>query len=146
MKLKNQLRLNNLVHKRVLHKNRKGKTSEFSVTDRVSLEVLQDIQENGQKNYKPIELTEAYVEKAGFELYDYEDDEDEGLFRSYRMFLPGRKYYMTVELNPNNLHSLGFDFRWHDSEVAVSQIKYVHELQNFYYAVTGQELEFKALT
>ena len=77
-------------------------------------------------NYEPIEITEEWLLKFGFEkLYDE-------YFISIFNDIDVRYYYNTsgsvwkFELDGNRL-----------------LIKYIHQLQNLYYALTRQELTFK---
>jgi hypothetical protein len=83
----------------------------------------------------PIPLTEEWLVKLGFECFckntDYEmfcigyeeDDSHEGI----------GSYDCDFELNKND------DGSWH-FELSSVDIKYVHQLQNLYFAITGKEL------
>ena len=69
---------------------------------------------------KPIELTEEWLQKFGFELYDSVE---------FRHFYRKNDFDLDENYQP-----IDFD---------CIEIKYVHQLQNLYFALTGQELEIK---
>jgi hypothetical protein len=69
---------------------------------------------------KPIELTYQWLDKLGFE---FKDAGDFGHYYSLEDF----------DLN-QDYQPINFD---------CDEIKYVHQLQNVYFALTGQELEIK---
>jgi hypothetical protein len=69
---------------------------------------------------KPIELTEEWLQKLGFELYDSVE---------FRHFYRKNDFDLDENYQP-----IDFD---------CIEIKYVHQLQNVYFALTGQELEIK---
>jgi hypothetical protein len=74
---------------------------------------------------KPIPLTEEWLLKFGFEKNSY-------WFKDDNMLRFG--------LIDNKLHcSIGND----ENGFLYNRINYVHQLQNLYFALTGQELEFK---
>jgi hypothetical protein len=69
---------------------------------------------------KPIELTEEWLQKFGFELYDSVE---------FRHFYRKNDFDLNQDYQP-----IDFD---------CIEIKYVHQLQNLYFALTGKELEIK---
>jgi hypothetical protein len=73
-------------------------------------------------NYFGIPLTEEWLLKFGFAVTD-------GLF--------GNKYRKSIDLYTMKDKSIGFVF----DDYCIT-IQYVHQLQNLYFALTGQELEF----
>jgi hypothetical protein len=84
--------------------------------------------------FKPIELTPELLEKAGFEYHSQE-----------------RKYEIAIEYHKKIGDRFGHIEKWtigSKSEYKMSvgdhrfvTLKYVHQLQNLYYVLTGQELE-----
>lgn len=74
--------------------------------------------------YKPIPITEEWLLKFGFD---------------------GKDYFTDLHLKSNN-----YEFHYGNNELAIVQfefgygmfvkIKYVHQLQNIYFALTGEEL------
>lgn len=79
------------------------------------------------ETYKPIPLTEEWLLKFGFELQPKKND------------LNSWYYIEKGKFSMNNAR--GF---WSHSPIYledVVEIKYVHQLQNLYYALTGEELE-----
>ena len=79
---------------------------------------------------EPIPLTEEWLLKFGFEkqmikINDYTDFAYECIFESYEFAL-----YQELE--------------WSDiQKIILHTVKYVHQLQNLYYALTGEELTLK---
>ena len=72
------------------------------------------------QDLKPIELTEEWLQKFGFELYDSVE---------FRHFYRKNDFDLDENYQP-----IDFD---------CIEIKHVHQLQNLYFALTGQELEIK---
>ena len=87
--------------------------------------------EKESKFFKPIPLTEEWLLKLGFELHsDYIED---------RWFvIKTRKRGVTLEISLKLKRSMlmndNVDF------CDIWNIKYVHQLQNLYFALTGKEL------
>lgn len=81
--------------------------------------------ESKPNDFEPIPLTPEWLERFGFEVYGSEPywkyaDGINGMFKNNRFRL--------------------FTFQTHGDYVPVD---YVHQLQNLYFALTGQELELK---
>lgn len=86
-------------------------------------------------DYQPIPLTEEWLMKFGYFadngnkeiglMYSLDDD------YSYGVFIEKRKYY--------------FNFQTPDKQFIHKKIKYVHQLQNLYFALTNKELTAKEL-
>ena len=76
---------------------------------------------------EPIPLTEEWLVKLGFELFQDEND----AFPSYH-----HKYSFVLDekFQPSDV---GFP-------IAHIEFKYVHQLQNLYFALTGEELTIKS--
>ena len=72
-------------------------------------------------NYQPIPITEEWLERFGFNGLSKEDSNGFELIYNnvigYRLSIQGQYQY--------------------------KEIKYIHELQNLYFALTGKELELK---
>lgn len=79
--------------------------------------------QDGRVKYKPIEVTEEWLIKFGFINYDNDD-----------FFTYGNLHYNTS----NNRFYIGNDHAssFHDD----ATIKFVHQLQNLFFALTGREL------
>ena len=80
---------------------------------------------------EPIPLTEEWLERFGF---DKDEEYDEGGLVDYRWTLMYRSlefvsFWNSEELNGVNQPQTGVD------------VEYVHQLQNLYFALTGQELQ-----
>ena len=82
------------------------------------------------KELEPIPLTEEWLVKFGFE------NDKKGLILEFKNYS-----YSYLWFNNNSgqlrLVSEGGKFLTHDN------LKYVHQLQNLYFALTGKELEIK---
>ena len=75
--------------------------------------------------HKPIELTETWLEKFGFKMVAGNAEKD--------------NYLLWKNKTTHN-----FDFvlnEPHSNKRIVTPIKYVHQLQNLYYALTNEELK-----
>lgn len=89
---------------------------------------------------KPIRLTEEWLLKFGFEI-----DENE----NYRIQLDEFTTYLQLTETDMFYPIIGQSGELsHEKEqyVSLNGIKDVHQLQNLYFALTGQELEIKELT
>lgn len=84
---------------------------------------------NLEDHLHPIPLTEEWLKKAGFEKRD--------LFTFYYDKLCIRKS------NPLDKFDQNGRTYWNSWTIIESQPNYVHQLQNLYFALTGEELEFK---
>ena len=87
------------------------------------------------EHYKPIPLTEEWLERFGFEK---DEEYDEGGLVDYRFTLMNG--------------SLEFVSFWNSEEITgVNQpqtridVEHVHQLQNLYFALTGKELTIKKI-
>ncbi len=114
----NELRIGNCIQK--YH------SPQDSCIDIVDVDMLSTIDENGCISGEPIPLTEEWLLKLGFVIqpkYNYLKD---------WLYIQKGKFAM------NNAR--GF---WSHSPIYledVIEIKYVHQLQNLYFALTGEEL------
>lgn len=89
-------------------------------------------------NYEPIPLTEEWLLRFGFEKHEvtlklyYSDFKHEDRF--FRFYWPENGGGGSLHLKPD-------DTEWYPD--LADNIKYVHQLQNLYFALTGNELEIK---
>ncbi len=88
------------------------------------------------EDIKPIPLTEDWLLKFGFKESTYGTFQIDGLFRT--------------EIGNDNydpVHEVHEGFKSHlvdiESNNISKEIKHVHQLQNLYFALTGEELEIK---
>lgn len=86
-----------------------------------------EIRVNGNSNqeYKPISLSEEWLHRLGFTT--------QGIIKK-EIVKDGKK----ITLYLNDLSGYGFA-----TEIGIIKLEYVHHLQNLFYILTGQELEFK---
>jgi len=89
------------------------------------------------QEWKPISITEKWLERFGFE----EELDPEGVAHGIKVLESAHvDQILVVEIYENKcLFQIGETSYW----TASFPIKYVHQLQNLYYALTGKELEIK---
>ncbi len=87
-----------------------------------------------------IELSIDILEKLGFTFGDWSDHD------GHALFLSDRNASLFVNLNTNS-SSIGKNF-YHsscdnccDTSYFLADIKYLHQLQNLYFSLTGEELD-----
>jgi hypothetical protein len=98
----------------------------------VAIETLNNIQENPDTHgYRPIQLTEEWLLKLGFE---------EDLSQLDPPDTPNGNFWAEYEKNGVRVDMPFFEYN-HD-EINI-EIKHVHQLQNLYFALTGEELTLK---
>ena len=87
-----------------------------------------DVWECDCKEIEPIPLTEELIAKCMFSEYEFEDDiflhdeEDVCVQKSYKEYYP---------------------YNFENSDTIGNPIRYLHQLQNLFFALTGKELEIK---
>ena len=89
-----------------------------------------------------IELTEEWLFNFGFEMFDYQTDDSENddfIYINYKKQIHGKMSYYTISNTRDGDWCFGFNVIWAE-EIMLSQVYYVHELQNLYFALTGNEL------
>ena len=121
------------------------------------LQSLHKIKSASLRFYTPIPLTPEILEKAGFEFIEYEDITDSASIFSLCSTYKHKKSFYSYDYYVNVIDGKGettegitertcFEFCLAcpatDGELIVAaQIKYLHQLQNLYFALTGEELE-----
>jgi len=129
MKVNNkELRLYNLV------RNKNTNTIEF-ITAIQNREVL-EANEIGYavEEFEPIEINEDWIIKAGFEkVEDYTDDGE--YIYWYALEIESIYDYDCIHYLPNDNNQ--WSIQYSDRPI---NCKYLHQLQNLYYALCGQEL------
>jgi len=100
----------------------------------------------GISGIEGISITEEWLLKFGFELYDYlpndeMSDNPDFIYLSYKMELEGKRYYYSI--TNTEFHDWEFckKVEWAE-EMLIASCQYVHQLQNLYFALTGTELQF----
>ena len=93
----------------------------------------------GWRNYNPIRLTEEWLIKFGFELVHkgnkhYQIQNPKGYKDSHKIHI-----FKTIG---DNWH-LAFSDTINGDYTPACHFKYVHQLQNLYFALTGKELTIK---
>ena len=94
--------------------------------EQVTPNTILEVWESPRKWVQPIPLTPEILEKCGF-VIDYQGD--------YMISFNGRVYY----------YGNGFIMKDFSIKTKLNQfpIQYLHQLQNLYFALTGEELNFK---
>jgi hypothetical protein len=80
---------------------------------------------NNMMDVEPIPLTEEWLLKFGFEKTEWDN------FNSYRLII-GNNDYAIVLYSDGNCEV---------GDIITCKIEYVHQLQNLYFALTGEELK-----
>ena len=85
------------------------------------------------RDLKPVPLTEEWLLKFGFETKKWRSQD--GLID---LWIKGNgNIYFELQHNGDN-----YEYDW----TTIIEVKYVHSLQNLYFALTGKELTIKELT
>ncbi len=138
----NELRIGNLVS----HHDFEGyfpKVIGIKSNGVVILEMPTGFGELHSADYEPIPLTEEWLLNFGFEKFVY-DSEETGYGTEYKL-----KASEDVFMVYSDDFSLGLysDESREENDMAViptyEHIKHVHQLQNLYFALTGEELTIK---
>jgi len=87
---------------------------------------------------KPIELNEDWLEKFGLIKKYLENPFEEG---GFDLKEDGSKWYYWVDKGVFNLEIQANGEIWFEIYSHYKHIKYVHELQNLYFCLTGNELQ-----
>ena len=124
-----ELRIGNLV-------NYGGVTSEVTRVDKLffycEASDIPNFTKDEDRGAKPIELNEEWLLKFGFVKYKYGHN-------TYR-----QKSFIIEE---GLLKNSPYEFRKRilkDTSLGLTYIKYVHQIQNLYFALTGEELTLKS--
>ena len=133
----NELRIGNLVYQCDLDYDAVGNPIAYHDKDSlvvpINLSVLSDIINTDFTTkypaYAPIPITPEWLERLGFEWDIY-----------YQGYCDGN--YL-VNIRENGTISFAYGKRRHDEMQFLPYIKYVHQLQNLYHAITGNELKIK---
>lgn len=108
----------------------------------VTIEILQEIY--GEMNfYEPIPLTEEWLLKFGFEKVVYNSDE-EGYGTDYHLECSNGVFICYADDFSLGLYTSEYDMI--NGLVVIpnwEMTKHVHQLQNLYFALTGEELVLK---
>jgi len=91
---------------------------------------IDTIYDNELSGIEPIPLTEEWLERFGFELPAHT--------------WIGNKFHLT-EYGEGSKHPNGgiWVVAMNKNNAIISEIKYVHQLQNLYHALTGEELTYE---
>jgi hypothetical protein len=125
----NEFRLGNLVYYHIEDKmDERKEWDEVSPIDYDDLRCFVEYEDNSE--YKPIPLTEERLLKFGFEKRGHV----KFLGEAYQRFVLGRNGIYSV-------NEIAYIYEINDHDLC--EIKYAHQLQNLYFALTGEELSLK---
>jgi hypothetical protein len=86
------------------------------------------------ESFKPIPLTPEILEKCGF-VYD-------DVFEKWFIYL--NKHELDIDRLTFRKYEGFICFDGIDKRTILKQVKYLHQLQNLYFALTGEELEYNS--
>lgn len=93
--------------------------------------------EKGDKVYEPIPLTEEWLVKLGFE-------ENAGRFTNGHKEYCAHNYDFRFTITTDHEDNVGLCAFGSDDDIVLT-VKYVHQLQNLFHSLTGEELTIKEL-
>lgn len=111
-----------------------GTSKEVQVTP-IFLAQLCHLNDAEAVNFEPIPLTEEWLRKLGFgkcEEHSMSKDIDDRVSIIYDYHF--KMLYLTIV----SLHN--------EEQTGLTHIEHVHELQNFWYSLAGEELELKTVS
>ena len=121
-----ELRLGNLIYYHI--KDKLNEPEEWDAENIVDCFDIAQMVENPETNeYKPIPLTEEWLLKFGFIDVGNVDF----------LIAQPTKYIASFKAGINDKFGL---FAWNNIKLNEIEIKYVHQLQNLYYSLTGTDL------
>jgi hypothetical protein len=130
----NELRLGNLIYM----KNQNPFNINWEGLPVTALHIMEGEWGMNPENYKPIPITAEWLERLGFK-HKY-------LGNNSIYQLDESKFYIDIDTDFNGrpLIQLDFFFGGIDSYPQdIDHIEYIHQLQNLYFSLTGQELTIK---
>jgi hypothetical protein len=123
-----ELRSGNLLQGKPIQNVNQGVYSDGVIT--ITAYGIYEIDGGRLTELKPIPLTEEWLLKFGFEKTFYE-----GEFGRYWDYIEHKHEF--------HLHGMGFKSEDMDFTFLMRKINFVHQLQNLYFALTGNELTWK---
>lgn len=140
----NELRIGNLVDLG----NRIAKVIEINhlACVVVDLEETQDTIEDYDRT-KPIPLTEEWLLKFGFKKYpNLRDTFRQEYYDAFQLDIDEHTIIsFSIPIGYNDYIRCNYDKSYRSEEKKQSyRVKYVHQLQNLYFALTGEEITFKS--
>lgn len=88
----------------------------------------------GSVNYEPIPLTEEWLLKFGFEKFNPYPFKEYWSINDFEIEIHGDKFPVRID---------GGESAPHLTQFIGHNTKYVHQLQNIYFALTGEELKYE---
>jgi len=108
--------------------------------EKVSSSMLHYLEQNIDKNYKPIPLTEEILLDFGFSITC---DPENVHYKINVCNEYNEKFVINRKVSYDVFYIQHKDCN--DYSHFTTQIKHVHQLQNIFHSLTGEELEFKVL-
>lgn len=124
-----ELRIGNYIKLMLNHDD--YETLQVTIDDLSSIELK-------RAEFEPLELTEEWLLKFGFEQIDKSDND----YITYTD--PNHDYYLQLDVRRKDNKYIILDNSFDDLRAfSMVDIEYVHQLQNLYYCLIGEELIFK---
>ena len=125
----NELRIGNYINPKV---NDIVVKDEFHKVEPTTMMMILGLIDNRGIEFEPIELTPEILEKCGFGKYPT---------GCYCKNLKTDDSYLAIDLKYGNGVWLNIYQGKRENTIPLKHIKHLHQLQNLYFALTGQELE-----
>ncbi len=132
----NELRIGNLLYFNAnLFEGQKNKIVEIETINKdfVTDTINKNTVIGGYENYQPILLDEEWLKKFGFNYFKHESPLNAKLYADetwdFCVLKEDGAYFYAEQENEDSLY---FTVKW---------IRYVHQLQNLYFALTGEEIK-----
>jgi len=107
--------------------------NQFGNEHQVDGSIIQSLQDSPDSQIwcKPIPLTEEWLLKFGFTRQTAPNNLPCSDFGRFRIYWPSNSKNASLHFRPNETEWFPF---------IINKIEYVHQLQNLYFALTGEEL------
>ena len=102
---------------------------------------------DGERGAKPIPLTEEWLLKFGFKKYpNCRDTFRQEYYDSFQLVIDEHTIIsFSIPIGYNDNIRCNYDKLYRSEEKKQSyRVKHIHQLQNLYFALTGEELTFKS--
>lgn len=96
-------------------------------------DIVRIYENTGSFNYQPIPLTKEWLLKFGFEKFNH----------SVKEYWAINDFEIEIHCNKFPIRICGGESSPHLTQFIGHGTKYVHQLQNIYFALTGEELKIK---
>jgi len=140
----NELRLGNYIQdtnypERVCRVFRLTQGNDFNITYHYDRVCECSYANERKESLQPIPLTEEWLIKFGFEYYLFTKADDDGIYRDKK--IANKEYFKHPKLSEKIIFYLPYcNLNYY---IGSTTIKYVHQLQNVFFALCDEELTIK---